>query len=215
MKKNFVVVTAMVLGAAALASAQTPAVPMVKPVAPQTTGVAPTKIAIISVQQAIMSTGDGKKAAAEMQAKFNPRQEQLKKMQADIQALQDQMKKGSATMSDEAKSRLAREIETKTKSFQRDADELNADIEQENGRLMQDLGSKMQAVWEQYLPQNGYALLIDVGSQQTPVLWASSSVDITTEIIKLYDQAHPVTATAAPAAKPAAPSPVLPPAKKK
>ncbi|MDR3699890.1 MAG: OmpH family outer membrane protein [Candidatus Sulfopaludibacter sp.] len=215
---NFVAVTALVLGVATLASAQTPATPQVKPPAPQTPGVLPTKIAIISVQQAIMSTGDGRKAAAEMQAKFNPRQEALKKMQADIQAMQDQMKKGSATLSDDAKNKLARDIDAKTKNFQRDADELNADIEQENGRLMQDLGGKMQAVWEQYLPQNGYALLLDVGSQQTPVLWAAAAVDITPEIIKLYDQAHPVAAAAAaaPAApKPAAPAPAVPPAKKK
>ena len=212
MKKNFVAVSALVLAMATMATAQTPGTPLVKPPAPQATGPAPTKIAIISVQQAIMTTGDGKKAASEMQAKFNPRQEQLKKMQADIQGMQDQMKKGSATMSDEAKARLSRDIETKTKSFQRDADELNADIEQENGRLMQDLGAKMQAVWEQYLPQNGYAILIDVSSQQTPVLWAAAAIDITPEIVKLYDQAHPVTA--APARPPAAP-PAAPPAKKK
>jgi outer membrane protein len=213
LKKNFVAVTALVLGVATLASAQTPAIPLVKPPAPQTTGVLPTKIAIISVQQAIMSTGDGRKAASEMQAKFSPRQDALKKMQADIQALQDQMKKGSATMSDEAKSKMARDIDSKTKSFQRDADELNADLEQENGRLMQDLGAKMQAVWEQYLAQNGYAILFDVSSQQTPVLWAAAAVDITPEIVKLYDQAHPVAATAAPAPK--APAPAAPPAKKK
>ncbi len=217
MKKNFAAVTALALGIA-LASAQTPSTPQVKPPAPQTPGVLPTKIAIISVQQAIMNTGDGKKAAAEMQAKFNPRQDALKKMQADIQAMQDQMKKGSATMSEEAKNKLTRDIENKTKVFQRDADELNADIEQENGRLMQDLGSKMQAVWEQYLPQNGYAILIDVSSQQTPVMWAAQAVDITPEMIRLYDQAHPVAA--APAAAPAAPrtaptAPVLPPPTKK
>ncbi len=216
---NFVAVTALALGVATLASAQAPASPQVKPPAQQTPGVLPTKIAIISVQQAIMSTGDGRKAAAEMQAKFNPRQEALKKMQADIQAMQDQMKKGSATLSDDAKNKLARDIDNKSKVFQRDADELNADIEQENGRLMQDLGSKMQAVWEQYLPQNGYAILLDVGNQQTPVLWAAAAVDITPEIIKLYDQAHPVAAApaaAAPAAaapRPAAPA--VPPAKKK
>ncbi|SPE39320.1 Outer membrane chaperone Skp (OmpH) (fragment) [Candidatus Sulfopaludibacter sp. SbA3] len=159
-----------------------------------------------------MSTDDGKKAASEMQVKFTPRQDALKKQQADIQALQDQMKKGSATMSDEAKARLNRDIESKTKSFQRDADELNADIEQENGRLMQDLGGKMQAVWEQYLAQNGYAILIDVSSQQTPVLWAAAAIDITPEIIKLYNQAHPVAAGTAPAAPraPSAPPPVAP-----
>ncbi len=216
---NFVAVTALALGVATLASAQAPASPQVKPPVSQTPGVLPTKIAIISVQQAIMSTGDGRKAAAEMQAKFNPRQEALKKMQADIQAMQDQMKKGSATLSDDAKGKLARDIDNKSKVFQRDADELNADIEQENGRLMQDLGSKMQAVWEQYLPQNGYAILLDVGSQQTPVLWAAAAVDITPEIIKLYDQAHPVAAGSAPAAPAAAAprpaAPAVPPAKKK
>jgi outer membrane protein len=209
LKKNFAVI-ALALAAVTLAGAQTPGTPQVKPPAPQT-GPAPTKIAVINVQQAIMSTGDGKKAAGEMQARFNPRQETLKKMQADIQAMQDQMKKGSATMSDDAKNKLARDIENKTKSFQRDADELNADIEQENGRLMQDLGTKMQAVWEQYLPANGYAILIDVSSQQTPVLWASMSADITQEIIRLYDQAQPVTA-AAPAARPPAAPAARPPA---
>lgn len=220
MKKNFVTVFAVVLGMATLASAQaqapaagTPAMPMVKPQAPPASGVLPTKIAIINVQQAIMSTGDGRKAATEMQAKFTPRQDTLKKQQSDIQNLQDQMKKGTATMSDEAKSRLAREIDSKTKSLQRDADELNADIETENGRLMQELGGKMQAVWEQYLQQNGYAVLIDVSSQQTPVLWAAAAVDITPEIVKLYDQAHPFSAAAAPAPRP--PAPAAPPAKKK
>ncbi len=225
MKKNFVAVTALALGMATLASAQTPATPgaptpnpatpLVKPPAPQTPGVLPTKIAIISVQQAIMSTGDGRKAAAEMQAKFTPRQDQLKKMQADVTAMQDQMKKGTATMSDEAKNKLARDIDNKTKSFQRDADELNADIEQENGRLMQDLGGKMQAVWEQYLPQNGYAILIDVSSQQTPVLWAAAAVDVTPEIVKLYDQAHPVAAAPPGPAAPKPSAPAAPPAKKK
>lgn len=214
MKKNFVVVTALVLGVAGLAAAQTPGTPLVKPPASAApAGPAPTKIAIINVQQAIMSTGDGRKAASEMQAKFSPRQEQIKKMQADIQAMQDQMKKGSATMSDEAKGKLTRDIDSKSKSFQRDVDELNADIEQENGRLMQDLGGKMEAVWQQFLTQNGYAILIDVGSQQTPVLWAAAAVDVTPEIVKLYDQAHPVSATAAPAAP--APRPAAPPAPKK
>jgi outer membrane protein len=198
LKKNFVVFPAMALGLAAMASAQ---------------AAAPTKVAIISVQQAILQTKDGQTASAALQAKFMPKRQQLEKKQSDIVNLQDQMKKGSATMSDEAKAKLTRDIDSRTKSFQRDADELNADIEQENGRLMQDLGGKMEAVWQQFLTQNGYAILIDVGSQQTPVLWAAAAVDVTPEIVKLYDQAHPVSASAAPAAP--APRPAAPPAPKK
>ena len=57
MKKNFVVFPALALGIAALANAQ---------------AAAPTKVAIISVQQAILQTKDGQTASAALQAKFTP-----------------------------------------------------------------------------------------------------------------------------------------------
>ena len=40
---------------------------------------------------------------------------------------------------------------------------------------MQDLGSKMQADSGNSIGQNGYAILFDVSSQQTPVLWADAT----------------------------------------
>ena len=108
------------------------------------------------------------------------------------------MKKGSATMSDEAKSKLARDIDSNQKSLQRDSEDFDADVQQEEGKIMQDLGQKMMDVIIKYATQNGFSMVLDVSNQQTPVLWADPSADITTEIIKLYDQAHP----AAPARRP-------------
>jgi outer membrane protein len=46
--------------------------------------------------------------------------------------------------------------------------------------------------------------VVDVGSQNTPVIYASPSIDITKEIIELYDKS---TASSAPAPTPAAPKP--------
>jgi len=204
LKKNFVVFPALVLGLAALAAAQAPA-PAAAPPKAAVTGPVPTKVAIINVTAAIAETGEGKKALAELAAKFNPRKSTLEKKNADIQAKRDQMTKGSATMSDEAKADLARTIDTDTKNLQRDAEDLNADIDQEQNRIMQDLGNKMMAILDQYAVQNGIAVVLDVSNQQTTtVLWASTAVNITADMIKLYDQAHPVTAAAAPA-KPAGP----------
>jgi outer membrane protein len=204
LKKNFVVFPAFALAFAALAHAQ---------------GAAPTKVAIISIQQAILQTKDGQKASGELQGKFSPRRQQLEKKQADIQSLQDQMKKGSATMSDEAKTKIARDIDSNTKSLQRDSEDFDADVQQEEGKIMQDLGQKMMDVVIKYASQNGISVVLDVSNQQTPVLWADPSADITTEIIKLYDQAHPGTgaspspAATKPAANPpaAAPKPAVPP----
>jgi outer membrane protein len=198
LKKNFVVLSALALGFSVMASAQ---------------AAAPTKVAIISVQQAILQTKDGQTASAALQAKFMPKRQQLEKKQSDIVALQEQMKKGSATMSDDAKAKLARDIDSNQKGFQRDTEDFDADVQQEEGKIMQDLGQKMMDVIIKYSTQNGFAMVLDVSSQQTPVLWADPSADITTEIIKLYDQAHPGTgAAAAPAgAKPATPPPASAP----
>jgi outer membrane protein len=196
--KNLLVFPALALGFAALAQAQ---------------AAAPTKVAIISVQQAILQTKDGQKASAELQAKFLPRRQELEKKQASIQTLQDQMKKGSATMSEDAKNKLARDIDSNQKSLQRDSEDFDADVQQEEQRIMQDLGQKVMDVIIKYATQNGFAMVLDVSNQQTPVLWADPSSDITTEIIKLYDQAHPGTGASAPApagAKPTAPPPAAP-----
>jgi outer membrane protein len=200
------------LGACAAASGQPTAAAPPKAVTPPKAAapaVLPTRIAVINVQQAIVNTQEGQKAAAEMQAKFNPRKTALEKRQADIQNLQDQLRKGGSTMSDAAKEKIMREIDSSNKSLQRDADDLNSDVEQENNKLMQDLGAKLMAIMDQYAAQNGYAVVLDVSNQQSPVFWADASSVITADIVKLYDQSHPAAGAAKPAAAarpPAAPA---------
>ena len=221
MKKSFVVYSALVLGMAALANAQTQV---------------PTKVGIIAIQQAILATKDGQKAQADMGAKFGPTRAALEKKQSDIAALQDQLKKGAATMSDEAKTKIAKDIEALNKDLTRGGEDYDAEVQQEEGKIMNELGQKMLDVVGKYAAQNGFAMVLDISSQQT-VLWADPSVNITTECIKLYDQAHsgtaaapagapkppagagtgtakPAAATTTPAAPPKSTPPVAPPPKK-
>ncbi|HEV3196727.1 MAG TPA: OmpH family outer membrane protein [Bryobacteraceae bacterium] len=182
MKKSYVVLSALVLGMAAMANAQT---------------AAPTKVAIIHIQQAIVTTKDGQKAQADLGAKFGPVKTELEKKQSEIAALQDQLKKGAATMSDEAKTKIAKDIETLNKELTRKGEDYDAEVQQEEGKVMNDLGQKMLDVVGKYAAQNGFAMVLDVSNQQT-VLWADPSVNITAECIKLYDQAHPGAGAAAP-----------------
>jgi outer membrane protein len=188
LKKNFAV-SALVLGAAAVASAQ---------------GQVPSKVAIIHVQNAILSTKDGQKAANDLQGKFAPKKQALDKKQSDLAGLQDQLRKGSATMSEDAKAKLMRDIDANNKTLQRETQDAQSDLDEEQGKIMQELGNKMMSVVEKFATQNGYALVLDVSNPQTPVLWASQTVDITNDIVKLYDQANPGGATSAPTGAPAA-----------
>jgi outer membrane protein len=67
---------------------------------------------------------------------------------------------------------------------------------------MSELGGGIIAVIDKYAKENGYVLVIDISSPQTPVVYRSDSIDITKDIIDLYDKR-----TVSPAA---APKPVVP-----
>jgi outer membrane protein len=199
LKKSFSVVPALVLGLAVLtAHAQTP-----------------TKVAIIHVQSAILATKDGQKAQQDLQSQFNPKKATFEKKQQELANLQEQMKKGSATMSDAARDKMAKDIDTLNKSLTRDDEDFQAEVQQEEQKIMNDLGQKMMDVIIKYATQNGFAMVVDVSNPQTPVLWADSSINITEAIVKLYDQGHPggaspATAKPASGAKPATPPPPAP-----
>ena len=206
MKSKVIVVPSLLVAASLGVQAQNP----------------PNKIAVIAIQQAIVATKDGQKAADELSSKAGPKKKELEQKQNDITSLQDQLNKGQNTLSDSTKSDLYKNIEVKKKNLQRDYEDAQAEMDQEQQKILQQLGQKMLAVIERYARDNGYTMVVDVSNPQTPVLYASPSIDITKDIIELYDKsaaqlsvpskpAGPATSNpAAPATKPPAAAPATP-----
>jgi outer membrane protein len=212
--KNLIAMTVL---AAGMALAQAPAA------APAAVSAPPTKVAVIQIQAALAATKEGQKAAADLEVKLSPRKKDLDGKQAEIKELQERLQRGGNTLSDSAKEDLTRNIDTKTKSYNRELEDAQAELEQEQQKVVGALGQKMMAVIDKYAQQNGFAIVLDVSSQNTPVLYASNTVDITKDVIDLYDKTvftgTPATAPAsvrpAPAARPApttAPRTATPPA---
>lgn len=174
----------------------------------------PGKIAVIYLQGAIGNTKDGQKAVAELTAKTAPKKKELDQKQGEIASLQDQLTKGANTLSDTAKNDLYKNIENKKKSLQREIEDAQAELDQDQQKILQEIGSKMQAVIERYAHDHGYVMVVDVSSPQSPVFYASPSIDITKEIIELYDQSTAALNSGAPkTAAPAAAAPGAPAAK--
>jgi outer membrane protein len=171
---------------------------------------AQTKVAVINIQAAIANTKDGKKAAEDLDARLAPRKKDLEKKQGDIQALRDSLQKGGAAMAEAAKRELMANIDTKTKSYNRDLEDAQAEAQQEQDKVLQDLGQKMMAVIDKYSRDNQYALVLDVSNPQTPVLFASNTIDITQAIIEMYDKNAPAMPSGAKPPATGAPAPAPP-----
>src|SRR5213082_3353809 len=89
------------------------------PVAPTTTAPGPTKIGVISVQDAILATNEGQKEFEALGKKFEPKRAEIKSMSDEIDSLKKQLDAQSKTPNDESRGGLVRQIETKQKSLTR------------------------------------------------------------------------------------------------
>ncbi len=167
------------------------------------------KVGVIDVQVAITSTAEGKQAAAELQSQFAPRQTELTNMQKQMEDIQTRMRTGQTTLSDDEKARLDREGQQLQRSYQRKSQDAQDDFNEAQREIVDRIGRKMIDVLSKYARDNGYSVVLDRSGQSSPVIFAANSVDVTQEIIRLYDQTYPVKAgaTSRPPAQQRAPAP--------
>jgi outer membrane protein len=228
MNRNLVFVTALAAGLASsslLAQAPAAAAPAATPapaapvaVAPQAV---PAKVAVIAFEQAVISTNEGQRALAEIQKKYEPKKAAIDTQAAEVESLQKQNQALPATTSDEERAKRLKDIDTKQKALQRDAEDAQnayqSDLQEAYGKVAQKVG----ATAVKYVQDNGFTILLNVGGQQqaSPVLWFDQSKsDVTQAVVNAYNVASGVTApppsapaparrTPAAAPKPPAPKP--------
>ena len=171
------------------------------------------KIAVLNVRQAIVTTAEGKQASAELQSQFAPRQNEMETLNKQINDIRQQLAANQTTWSDEQKAKAQTQGQRLAAQLERKNTELQEDVNTAQGDVVDRIGRKMMEVLDRYARENGFVAVFDSSAQNSPIIYASNNIDVTQEVIRLYDQQYPVKG--APAAKPAAtPKPATPPAAK-
>ncbi len=147
------------------------------------------KVAIIDIQTAIAGSKDGQAAIRELQNKFAPKRVELENQQREISDLQNQLRNQEKTLSDEARTRLLRTLDDKTRRLNRDNEDATAEFQQAQQDVINGIGRKMLGVISEHAQKNELGLVLDASSPQTPILYANATIDITQAIIEQYDAA--------------------------
>jgi outer membrane protein len=199
----FIVAVSLALSAASVRTALGQAASATVPVG--------SKIAVVSMQDAIANCNECQKDFEALQQKYAPKSVELQTLAAEIKKLQDDYQKTADKLSPEEQSSRARTIDSKQKLLQRQQDDAQSDYQRETQEVVNRIGGKMIAVLEKYAQTNGYMMVIDVSNPQTsPVLWASKGTNITKELIDAYNVQSGVAAPAPAAPNPAASTPPRP-----
>ncbi len=183
------------------APASSTAAPAAQPTLPPPQAI-PAKIALVSFEQAVFATNEGQRAVQEVQKKYEPKKAQIDALAQEVDSLKKAMQSAPATMTDEERASRLKAIDTKEKALNRDAEDASQAYQADLQEVYAKLAQKVNATMRQYVDKNGYTLLLDVSSQQTPVMWAGNgNVDVTQAVIDAYNTSSGVAAP-----PPAAPS---------
>ena len=155
------------------------------------------KTGVINIRAAIAQTSEGKQASAELQSQFSSRQNELEGMNKQINDIRQRLDTSAGKLSQEEATRLQRQGESMARQLQRKQDEYQEDVQGAQADVFDRIGRKMVDVLDRYARENGIVVVLDSSAQNTPVLFVSPNIDITQEIVKLYDAAYPAKAGAA------------------
>lgn len=213
--------TVLALGLSALITSAAVAQAAAAPANAPSAAPAGTKIAIVNIQEAIAATNEGKKEFESLQQKFSPKQAELKTQNDEVENLKKQLQTQGDKLSDEERNTRVQSLEAKQKTLQRNVEDAQAEYQQDTQQVVNRIGSKMLNVLEKYAKTNGYAMVLDVSNPQSPVLYASTSTNITKELVDAYNTEFPMAAPAtktparpgARTAPPSAPRPATTPKK--
>jgi outer membrane protein len=145
---------------------------------------APTRIAVVDTQRAIMETEDGLRAQATLKKLFDNRQRELDKKQTDLQKEREDIDKQKDVLSKVALAKRIDKWQQEMVQLQTVFVEYNKELQKKQGELTQPIFQKAMGLIRRLATQDGYDLVVD--KQAVP--YVRSDLDVTDRLITLYNQ---------------------------
>ncbi len=143
------------------------------------------KVGVINSQKAMLDTDQMKKESAALEAKYKPKQDQLVKLQNDLQSIEQQISSGKLNQ------QAIAELQTQGQRKQRDAQRISDDTQAEFDRDRQDIlgkaASKMQDIIKKLAEDKGLDLVVDVSQ----TLYFKPAMELTADATTAYNKANP------------------------
>lgn len=161
----------MLLGALALASIQIAA--------------AQSKVAVIKLQEGLLATAEIKKAQAELQTKFKPRQDSLEKITRELEAIQAKLQDQKTPPAEAANLQaLGARRQREAKRIEED---LEADFNRDRQEILGRAGQRMSDVVKKVAEEKSLDMVVDISN----TIYVKPALDITNDIVAAYDKAYP------------------------
>ena len=143
------------------------------------------KVGVINVQKALADTDELKKVSADMTKKYQPRQDEMDKIQKDLESIDTQLNSGK--LNAQATADLQTQGTRKQRDLQRLSDDMQADVDRDRQAVLAKMSEKMQAVINKLAEDKGLDMIVE--ASQT--LYSKPALDLTGDATAAYNKANP------------------------
>lgn len=163
-----------------------------------------TKIGVVNIQGAIFGCNEGQRDLQALQKQFEPKKNELDALGKEVDDLKKQYSAQGEKLNQEARDNLLKQIDTKQKQYQRNLEDAQGDFNNQQQEILNRIGKKMLEVLDKYAKENAFSVVLQAGTEQSDVLWATEAVNITPALVQAYNAQSGVPAPPRPAGAPAA-----------
>jgi outer membrane protein len=149
---------------------------------------AQSKVAVINLQRAVLDTAEIKKASADMEARYKPRQAEREKLEKELAEIQQKLEAGPAKLTPQQETDLRATGQRKQRDYQRMTEDLQTDVERERNEILSRSTQKMGDVVKKLAEERTFDVVIDISN----TVYFKPALDITADAIAAFDQAYPV-----------------------
>jgi outer membrane protein len=142
------------------------------------------KVGYVDLQRALSEVEEARAAKARLQSSVNAKQKELEKEQDALRKEKETLDKQMSTMNDESRRAKQTEFEGKYLALMQKLEKSKAELADTEQRELQPILSRMQQVIAQVAQREGLTLVLD---KNAGLLYAPPSLELTNEVVRLYN----------------------------
>jgi len=166
---------------------------------------AEVKIAYVNFQKALGELDEAKAARARLESLKDQKQKDLDKAQDGLKHDQETFQKQASTMTDQVRQQKAEDLQKRIIDLQQNFEKGRQELAQKEGDEFGPILQKMRNVVAAIAQKEGFTMVFEING----IAYAPDSLDLTNQLIRIYNEQNKVKTTSA------APASATTPAKKK
>ncbi len=144
------------------------------------------KIGYVDLQRALNNSKAGERARERFKAEVEKMEARLQKRKKEVEKLKEELEKKGLLLNQEQQEAMARDYRQKLRDFERLYKDAREELQLEDRKLTARLLEELYQVVQEIGEREGYTLILE--GNNTVVLYGAKAIDLTDQVVRLYDQ---------------------------